>query len=62
MLEAIISRVEEISMMPTRGHPVHEYRKPDLREIHAANYRIIYQYTAESLTVVTVVHMRQRLP
>jgi plasmid stabilization system protein ParE len=62
VVEAIVARVEEISTMPTRGHPVHEHPQPGLREIHAATYRIIYEYNDDTLSVVTIVHMKQNLP
>jgi toxin ParE1/3/4 len=62
VIEAIITRVEEIAEMPTRGHPVHEHPEPGLREIHAVSYRIIYKYDDDSVSVVTVVHMKQILP
>lgn len=48
--------------MPSRGHPVHEFIESGLREVHEGNYRIIYRIHSEELQVVTIVHMKQRLP
>lgn len=62
IIEALIAWVEEISNVPTWGHPVHEHPRPGLREIHAASHRIIYQYDETTLSVVTIVHMKQKLP
>lgn len=61
-VERLISRVEMASRMPTRGHPVHEFPDGNLREVHEGFYRIIYAFESEELQVVTVVHMKQRVP
>lgn len=34
----------------------------DLREVHSGSYRIIYREAADQIIVVTVVHMKMRLP
>jgi mRNA-degrading endonuclease RelE of RelBE toxin-antitoxin system len=47
--------------MPTLGHLVHEHPKSGLREVHQGSYRIIFAFDEESLSVVTIVHMKQRL-
>ena len=57
----IIERVETISLRPASGHPVHEHPSSGLRETHQNSYRIIYSYDDESLSVVTLVHMKQLL-
>jgi len=61
MVERLIFRIEQISAMPTRGHPVHEFPKLGLRETHQDSYRLIYAFTAKELKVVTVIHMKQIL-
>ena len=60
-LERLISRVEQASRMPTRGHPLHEFHDGNLREVHEGFYRIIYALQDDELRVVTVVHMKQRV-
>jgi addiction module RelE/StbE family toxin len=61
-IERLISRVERAAKMPSRGHPVHEFMESGLREIHEGNYRIIYSFDNEEMQVVTIVHMKQKLP
>lgn len=58
----IIERVDHIAVHPIKGHPVHEAPSSDLRETHSGNYRIIYRDDDEVLLIVTVVHMKQRMP
>ncbi|MFT4176234.1 MAG: type II toxin-antitoxin system RelE/ParE family toxin [Luteolibacter sp.] len=60
--ERLISRTEKASKMPTAGHPVPEYPRKNLREVHEGNYRIIYRYSSKELEVVTIVHMKRPLP
>ncbi len=61
-IERLISRVERAAGMPSRGHPVHEFIESGLREVHEGSYRIIYGVSGDEFQVVTIVHMRQRLP
>lgn len=61
-IERLISRVERAAGMPSRGHPVHEFLESGLREVHEGSYRIIYGVSGDEFQVVTIVHMRQRLP
>jgi toxin ParE1/3/4 len=61
-IERLISRVERAAGMPSRGHPVHEFLESGLREVHEGSYRIIYSVSGDEFQVVTIVHMRQRLP
>jgi plasmid stabilization system protein ParE len=61
MVHRIVERVEKAARTPTLGHPVHEAPKSGLREVHQDHYRIIYSLDHESLTIVTVVHMKQLL-
>jgi plasmid stabilization system protein ParE len=60
-IERLISRVEQASAMPSRGHPVHEFAESGLREVHEGPYRIIYGASGDEFQVVTIVHMRQRV-
>jgi toxin ParE1/3/4 len=57
----IIERAESILASPRRGHPVHEYPELPLKEIHEPPYRVIYEFSAEIVNVVTIVHFKQRL-
>lgn len=60
-VERIIQRIERAASMPLSGHPVHEFKDSNLREVHEGNYRIIYDIRPAELRVVTIVHMKQRL-
>ncbi|NQX02886.1 type II toxin-antitoxin system RelE/ParE family toxin [bacterium] len=60
-IERLISRVEDTSRMPSRGHPVHEFMGSGLREVHEGSYRIIYGFRSDEFQVVTLVHMKQRI-
>jgi addiction module RelE/StbE family toxin len=60
-IERLISRVERVAGMPSKGHPVHEFIESGLREVHEGSYRIIYGVTHEEFQVITIVHMKQRI-
>ena len=61
MVARIVERVERAALMPSAGHPVHEYPEEPLKEVHESPYRIIYEYTDSKLWVVTIVHFKDRL-
>ena len=58
----IVGRVEKAATHPTSGHRVHECLELPFREVHEGNYRVIYRFTEDELSVVTIVHMKQQLP
>lgn len=58
-IERLISKVEQTSLMPTRGHPVHEHPDSGLREVHEGGYRIIYRLSQDEMQIVTLIHMKQ---
>lgn len=60
-VERLISCLERAAIMPSKGHPVHEFIESGLREVHEGSYRIIYRTHDNDLQVVTIVHMKQRL-
>lgn len=61
MILRIVERVERAALSPAQGHAVHEYPEKPLKEVHESPYRIIYQFSEESLRVVTIVHFKQQL-
>jgi toxin ParE1/3/4 len=61
MVARLVERAESVLAAPRRGHPVHEYPEQPLKEVHEPPYRIIYAVAAETITVVTIVHFKQRL-
>lgn len=61
-IKRIVELVVYVASHPMVGHPVHEHPAAGLREVHSGSYRIIYRRADNLLVVVTVLHMRQRLP
>ncbi len=61
MVARIIERSDILALHPQAGHPVHEAPDLDVREIHAASYRIIYRVLLDEVEIVTLVHFAQRL-
>ncbi|MCK7494445.1 MAG: hypothetical protein MZW92_27135 [Comamonadaceae bacterium] len=39
-----------------------EYRREDIRELLEQPYRIIYRFTPDMVTILSVMHYRQLLP
>ena len=60
MLE-IFNSIEQAKSFPKMGRVVPEFKKEDTREIIVGNYRIIYEITASSLRILTVLHGAQLL-
>lgn len=61
MVARIIERTDILAHHPQVGHPVHEALDLDVREVHAASYRIIYRVLLDEVEIVTLVHFAQRL-
>jgi toxin ParE1/3/4 len=61
MVSSIVERVEKMAEHPSQGHPVHEYPERPLREVHQDPYRIIYQISAKTIEILTIVHFKKRL-
>jgi toxin ParE1/3/4 len=57
----LIERAESLLTAPRRGHPVHEYPQAELKELHEPPYRIIYRFSESAVSIVTIVHFKQRL-
>jgi len=52
----IIEAVDVLEIFAMTGRTVPEYRDTNIREILYRNYRIVYQLTHGSVTIVTVFH------
>ena len=61
MVARIVTRVERTALMPSAGHPVHEYPEEPLKEVHESPYRIVYEHSESELRVVTIVHFKDRM-
>jgi plasmid stabilization system protein ParE len=51
-----------LQQFPFSGRVVPEFQVPRLRELLVHGYRVIYRTSASAVTVVTVIHARQRVP
>jgi plasmid stabilization system protein ParE len=56
----IIERAEAILAAPRRGHAVHEHPGEQLKEVHEPPYRIIYALSPTTVSIITIVHFKQR--
>jgi toxin ParE1/3/4 len=61
VVAGLVERVEKMAEHPSQGHPVHEFPELDLREVHEAPYRIIYNLSDREVRVITIVHFKKRL-
>ena len=52
----IIDAVDVLETFPSVGRIVPEYNDPNIREILYRNYRIVYQLSESTATVVTIFH------
>ena len=55
-IDRLVGAAEKLSSSPKLGRIVPEYNREDLREILFRNYRVVYQFHSNSLTVLRVVH------
>jgi len=53
---AILQAVDELSLMPGKGHYRAEIKDPALRCWSVYSYVIIYQYDQTTMTVVKILH------
>lgn len=61
VLEKIFEVVDELSIFPRLGRVVPEFQDPDIREVFAYNYRIIYCLKGESIYILTILHATREL-
>lgn len=53
-VDLLVTRGEELSELPHRGHRVPELPQSGLREIIEGNYRIVYRIGADVVEILTV--------
>jgi len=58
----IIERCENLKDHPGMGRIVPEISSPKIRELIIKNYRIVYQYTAVEIQILTVFEGHRLLP
>ncbi len=62
MIARLLVRTRQLETAALSGREVPEYRRDDIRELLERPYRIIYRFTKERVTILTVMHYRQLLP
>lgn len=55
----IIAKSEALETFPNMGRVVEELNDPNLREIIAFSYRLIYQVSIDGIEIVALVHSRR---
>jgi len=61
MVDRLRKAVERLRRFPGSGVRVHEWDRPDLREIVVGNYRVIYRLKESVVEMLTVIHAASRL-
>src|SRR3990167_8827530 len=62
MIARLLARARQLETAALSGREVPEYRREDIRELPERPYRIIYRFTHDRVTILTVMHYRQLLP
>lgn len=58
-IQRIISATRRLTQFPFSGRMIPEPADPNLREIFASNWRIVYRVSGNTITILTVVHFRE---
>ncbi len=61
MVDRIRRAVERLRQFPASGTRVHEWDRPDLREIVVGNYRVIYRLDEKAVVILTIIHAASQL-
>jgi len=61
-IEQVFERVNILKSSPKMGRTVPEIERDEIREILYGNYRIIYHYSVQKISILTVRHGKQILP
>ena len=61
-VDEIFNKIERIEKFPLSGRLLPEIDRKDIREILFGNYRIIYRILANEISILTVRHLKQKLP
>ena len=60
-VDKLISRVDQLETNPKSGRVVPEINKEEIRELIEGNYRIVYKYVGETVTILRVHHSARQL-
>jgi toxin ParE1/3/4 len=61
VVKKIISATRQLSQFPRSGREVPEFENPSIRELIIYSYRIIYKLDDSVVTILSVIHGKQRL-
>lgn len=61
VVREILRKADTLAVFPHIGRKVPEIDRPDLREISAHSWRIIYQVKLGQVFVVTLIHKRRQV-
>ena len=59
--ERIFESIDNLKKFPKIGRRVPELKDPNMRELILQNYRIVYQYFANNIEIVTIFHGKRLL-
>jgi len=59
VVRKIIHAMRRLEAFPFSGRLVPEFDDPNIREIFAYNYRIVYRLAAERVTIAAVIHSKR---
>lgn len=62
MVDRIKAAIESCRMFPRASTRVLEWDREDLRETYVGPYRVIYQFTQNTIFVIGVIHSARHLP
>lgn len=61
-VEEVFEKVKTLQKSPKMGRTVPEVERDEIREILYGNYRIIYHFSVQKISILTVRHGKQILP
>ena len=61
-ISTVFSKVEHLNSSPEIGRIVPEIRNDQFRELIYGNYRIVYRFGKEQISILTIRHGKQILP
>lgn len=61
-IDAIFERVKKLEKFPQIGRMVSEANRKEIRENLFENYRIVYRYDENQISILTVRHGKQLVP
>ena len=61
-VDGILKRGDHLAAFPRLGRVVHRYKRPGIRELVEAPYRIVYRVRREAVEIIDVFHSAQLPP